>query len=707
MSATDSILRPGHNCWRLARASRASVLIDAAAYFAALRDSLLQARHSVLIVGWDIDSRTRLPRHDGDDQAPEDLRGLLCWLVQRRPRLQVHILLWDYTVLYAPDRELLPRLQLNWRTPARIRVCLDDALPVGACRHQKIVVVDGCVAYCGGIDLTVGRWDTPAHAPRDPRRVLPDGASYAPRHDAQMLLEGEAAAAIGELVRARWDDAACTGPQPPQAPGRSVWPRAVAADFSAVQAGLARTEAPFGEHRQVREIETLVCEAIAAARTRIYAENQYFTAGSVADALVERLRRDPPCEVALVGPEAPRGWLEQKTMGYGRRHFVHRLREGGVMDRVRMVYPAVRDGERAHGVLVHAKTLIVDDRLLITGSANLNNRSMGLDGELNVAIEARDRDQRRRIAGVRDALLGEHLGLEIGRVAAGLERGSMFALIDARDGGARALLPMPEDPAPDELGEILYGVSDPERPVDPERLVGDMFAAHPAPDRAAPVFKVAAVAALVAAAVLAWRYTPLASVLMPERLLPAVAWLAGNPLALLVVPLAFVAAGLVLFPVTVLIALTALVFEPWVALGYSTAGSMASALVTFELGARYGHGPLQRLLGRWSSRVRRALDGRGVLAVAALRLIPVAPYTVVNVVAGASGIGRREFVLGSLIGLAPGLVLATVLGRSLRVAWEIPGAETLAMVAAVIVLWIALAAGIHRLVRWARRRRDA
>ena len=143
------ILAPNRNIWRLERARRAAVLIDAANYFGALREALLRARSTVFIIGWDLDSRTRLVGESGhaNDGYPEGFVDLLTALVNERPQLTVHLLVWDYSVLYALEREPFPTLSLGWRTPRRIRFCLDEDLPAGASHHQKIVVVDDAVAF--------------------------------------------------------------------------------------------------------------------------------------------------------------------------------------------------------------------------------------------------------------------------------------------------------------------------------------------------------------------------------------------------------------------------------------------------------------------------------------------------------------------------------------------------------------------------------
>ena len=119
------------NSWRVERADRAAVLIDAASYFGALRKSLIKARSTVFVVGWDIDSRTRLVGENGraDDGYPETFIDLLSALVNELPQLSVHLLVWDYSVLFALEREFLPSISLRWRLLRRIRYCLDDDWP--------------------------------------------------------------------------------------------------------------------------------------------------------------------------------------------------------------------------------------------------------------------------------------------------------------------------------------------------------------------------------------------------------------------------------------------------------------------------------------------------------------------------------------------------------------------------------------------------
>src|SRR5262245_51941437 len=89
--APAHIFRPGRNAWRVAKAERATVLIDAANYFGALRKAMLAARHSITIIGWDVDSRTPLvgPSGEPDEGLPRELGPFLVALVQRRSELKI------------------------------------------------------------------------------------------------------------------------------------------------------------------------------------------------------------------------------------------------------------------------------------------------------------------------------------------------------------------------------------------------------------------------------------------------------------------------------------------------------------------------------------------------------------------------------------------------------------------------------------------
>ncbi len=201
----STILKPGDNCWRIDHADQIAFLVDGADFFRAFREAVKRARRSVLIMAWDIDSRVKLIREDESDGLPVGLGDFLNAMVERNDQLEIHVLDWDFVMIFAPDREWLPLYKQNWNRHPRLHFCLDDRHPTGACHHQKIVVVDDQVAFAGGLDLTTGRWDTPEHLPCDPRRRdLETEPVPQPYHDIQMMVSGPAAAALGQLARERW-----------------------------------------------------------------------------------------------------------------------------------------------------------------------------------------------------------------------------------------------------------------------------------------------------------------------------------------------------------------------------------------------------------------------------------------------------------------------------------------------------------------------
>lgn len=708
-------LEPGVTCWRVEQADRASVIVDGAAYFAALRSSILKATRSVTIVGWDIDSRTPLrPLETGgaDDEpeAPETLGALLAFVAARRPEIEIRILLWNYSILYAIERELLPALSLGWTTPPQVDFCFDDTLPLGASQHQKIVVVDGVIAFSGGLDITGRRWDRPAHAPDDPERVDSAGKPYAPFHDVQMLVDGEAARALDALVAERWQCATGKSMSCLAAAGSGThdpWPTGVAVDFADVAIGIARTVAPYDDVAEAREVEALFLRSIELAERHIYVENQYLTNDKVADALCQRLDEVPELEAVIVSPEQPQGWLEAKSMGAGRLRFRRCLEDAGVLDRVRLLYPFVGAGGERASVMVHAKVMVVDDALLRIGSANLNNRSMGLDSECDLAVEARDAAERQGVAAVRNRLLAEHLGVEPDAVAAAIDAtGSLIAAVDrlnAPEARGRGMGPICDrDDYDDEISRTIRPLADPERPVDSDELMGGMYGVAPARDRFRRWAALAVVGGLLIGLALLWQFTPLAGLVSPGNMAPRLDAVAGEPWAPIALVAAFVIGGFVVFPVTILIALTAMAFGPVQGFLYASTGVLLSAGLTYHVGRKARRRWLRGLMGARIERVSRRLAKQGILSVFILRLVPVAPFTFINLIAGASRIRFRDFVIGTVLGMAPGIAVMVALGDSLRELWENPSWTAILLVGVVILLWLGLSLALQRAV--SRRR---
>ena len=701
------LLRPGRNAWRVERADRAAVLVDGGAYFGALRQAMRNASHSIYIVGWDINSQTRLVDENGEtgDSLPETLGDFLSALVKKKPRLTIKLLLWDYSVVYSLSRELSPSLALQWKTPPQIELCMDDGLPTGSSHHQKIVVIDDCVAFSGGLDLTIRRWDSADHSAVNPKRADPAGVVYPPFHDVQMLVDGPAARALAELVHSRWAEAACDRARPAQASG-DPWPARVKPEFRKVDVAISRTLPPSFDRPLIREVETLYLDMIAAAERHVYIENQFLTGVTVAEALAAALTAKPDLQALIIVPKAHNSWIGERAMLAGRIRFMDVVR-AAAPDRVRLVYPQVVEQETAADVMVHAKVMIVDDRLLRVASSNLCNRSMGADTECDLTIEAGTAEERRAIGDIRDRLLAHHCGASAEEVAAHLRRtGSLLAVVDAIGEREHRLVTIVD--APSTVEEIVSGavemLADPERPL---ALLGvnglSRRQALRRRLRSIARFGVAIAAIIVIA--LLWRYTELSRLTEPGRLGALLTDMAANPLAPIAVILIFVAGGLVGFPVTLLIVATAISFGAWPGLFYAAAGALASASVTYFIGSWLGAQTLRRFLGPRLIRVRRVIARRGILTVMAVRLVPIAPFTLVNLAAGAFRIPLTDYLIGTLLGLLPGLAVMSLLGDQLVRMLNAPTPLEVEILVVLLILWIGLSLGLQTLLARLRERR--
>ena len=412
-----SILEPGRNCWRVERAGRAAVLVDGATYFQHLEQALRSARRSILIVGWDFDGRIRLRPEAGENSPP--LSDLLRALVELHPELEIRILIWSIATLHAPGETLPLIAGAEWQKHRRIHLRLDREHPIYAAHHQKIVCIDDSLAFVGGIDLTVERWDTPRHASDDPLRLTPDGGAYPPVHDLQMAIDGAAARAIGDLVRLRWRQATGEALQP-VANDADLWPAGLEPDFSEVPVAIARTAPQWGDSASIREVATLTMDMLRSARRSIYIEAQYFVNFAIGNLLARHLANEDGPEIVIVTSMTLPGAFERFVMGSNRDRLIRRMHRADRFDRLRVYHPVVPAKDDPIPILIHAKLIVVDDVLLRIGSSNLNNRSVGLDTECDLAIEAGSAAERRSIERLRSLLLAEHLGVDAEAVARAL-----------------------------------------------------------------------------------------------------------------------------------------------------------------------------------------------------------------------------------------------------------------------------------------------
>ena len=698
-AAPSSLFVVGRNCWRVDRAERAAFLIDGDAYFRAFRTAAIQAHHSIIILGWDFDSRISMLIDREPDGYPERLGEFLHALLMRRRHLHIHVLTWDFHMIYWKEREWwLPSKLAAHR---RLHFHKDSAHPVGASHHQKVVIIDDALAFVGGLDFAQCRWDTNRHPGRHPKRVLiNDDSPCRPFHDVQLMVNGSVASALGDLARDRWR--AATGrPLPasaPRPPEEDLWPQASTPDMTDVPVAIARTAPPLGKRAAIGEVEALFLDSLNRARRYIYIETQYLTSRTVADCLAALLQNPKGPEIVMVLHPNSDGWLEQHTMDVLRGRVLERLRAADRFHRLNLNYPKIPD---LHGqcISMHSKVCIIDDEIVRVGSANLSNRSMGFDTECDLAIEAAGNPAiRRAIATFRHTLLAEHLGVSPEAVGRELQKDrSLIGAVERLRGAGRSLGYFDGTVSAD-VNEVVPD----ETFIDPS---GPYEAAFIPAERRKPALRqiTAGAVGLLALILLAglWQWTPLRELIDVTSMVNYLEEVGHGPTALLITVGGFLIGGVLVMPVMVLIAVTILAFGPWWGFWYALTGMTASALLTFGIGRLLGRRLMDHLSGSWVHRTSRTLAAKGILTVVALRILPVAPFSILNAVAGASHIRTRDFFVGTILGELPGLVSLALFLEQVTETVRHPGLGSVLLLV-VIVAGIVLSA--WALSRWVSNR---
>jgi phosphatidylserine/phosphatidylglycerophosphate/cardiolipin synthase-like enzyme len=479
------ILVPGRTCWTLRDVRASGLLVDGRAYFREFWKAARRARRTIAAAGWQFDSTVELLR--GPDRAAaggEDVRLLpfLDGLCRRAPELRIYLLCWDYSPGFMLQREWFQARLFSRGDHGRLRFRFDDRHAVGASHHQKFAVIDGRLAFAGSMDLCHDRWDDRAHRAEDSARLQPGRADYGPYHEVQAYLEGPAAAELAELFRARWRSAGGPELDLPPAEGAPVEEPRPSVALGPGSVGLSRTVARtlVPDQPSIREIRRLYVDAIDAAEELIYIESQYFGSAAVYQALLRRMAdpRRGRLDIVLVYPRGMHSLTEEFSMGALQCSLFRGLkraaaRTGHDLGIYWVASPGPGGVERDR--YIHSKVLVVDDRFLSVGSANTNNRSMGLDTELNVSWEAESPGEAERIAAIRRArvnLLIEHTGRgdEASRRALRRRRGLVRTLDAWAERGRSTLRPHPLTSRVEEspllrLLDLDHVSFDPERPL--------------------------------------------------------------------------------------------------------------------------------------------------------------------------------------------------------------------------------------------------
>jgi uncharacterized membrane protein YdjX (TVP38/TMEM64 family) len=239
---------------------------------------------------------------------------------------------------------------------------------------------------------------------------------------------------------------------------------------------------------------------------------------------------------------------------------------------------------------------------------------------------------------------------------------------------------------------------DPEKPIEPDKLIEQFVPKEAHKHVPRQLIGLGSLALMLALLAIAWRWTPLhewvnlASLVGMARSLDALPF---TPIAILC---SYVIAGLLMVPVTLLIAVTGIVFGPVLGTMYAITGALLSAGVSYGIGRLMGQDAVRHLFGQRINRLSQRISRRGIVAMTVIRMLPIAPFTVINVVAGALHINFRYYLIGTLLGMTPGIIVTVTFIHHLVEAVRNPSAGTVTVLAVVSGLLIGFALIVQHLL---------
>lgn len=690
------------NAFSWATGQNAWIYWDAANYFKAFIEACSKATHEIFITGWDIHSETNLAPDWEGTWVPRrwSLNQFLLDLLQSKPELHIYLLCWDYAPIYLLEREKLQALRFGWFSHPRMHFKMDAAHPVGASQHQKFVVVDQSIAFLGGLDLTIRRWDTCEHLARHPLRIDPQGQTYGPYHDLQIGFNGSLAQRMADLFCERWKRA--TGETLKSKPAErtfvpTMMPGVYA--FKDVAMALSQTLPSFRDYAPRFEIAQLYTDCLEAARHHIVLENQYLTSRHIVEILTRVLQKSEGPELVIVLPELAGGWLEQKTMGLMQAQALYALQQADAHGRLQVFYPAHQELEKSKRyITVHSKVMVVDSHIISIGSANLNNRSMGFDSEVNATIHVQ-----KPCYGFTAHLLSHHTEAKAIDIERHLERGGSVreAIRILNEASSKRFLQAFSIHA---AGPMLLDseLVDAEKPSVLEEGM----------DRWGQLMQILArrlgmssprvmllMGSLLLGAFLFGLY--MISRKSPFDLYRLMAFFRGTAedswLRHALIPATFAIGGLLFIPINIMILATAALLPISQALMHIFLGIIMNVSTSYFVGHTVGRYFFRRFFGAKVRNVLRRLGNGHFLTLVALRIVPVAPNSLINLTAGVGHVPFFRFLGATLVGMAPGLLLLVVFQKSLFSVLENP--EVLP-----VLLLIALVVFAFLLAQWSLRR---
>jgi uncharacterized membrane protein YdjX (TVP38/TMEM64 family) len=243
----------------------------------------------------------------------------------------------------------------------------------------------------------------------------------------------------------------------------------------------------------------------------------------------------------------------------------------------------------------------------------------------------------------------------------------------------------------------VASVADPERPVSLDRLIDEFTPELNLTGGARlPWVKMFLVALVLTGLTALWHFTPVSAYLTAERAAQLAQDFSGRPWAPIVVLLAYTPASIVMFPRPLITLFAVVAFGAWLGFLYAMSGILIAAMATYYAGCYFDRDTVRRIAGDKLNRVSDVLRQRGLLAVTAVRFVPLAPFAVEGVIAGAIRIKVWHFLLGTFIGMLPGALTATVFGDQIQTALQDPERINYWAVAGIVLVMTAATLAVRR-----------
>jgi phosphatidylserine/phosphatidylglycerophosphate/cardiolipin synthase-like enzyme len=380
--------------------------VDGQETFRQMYEMIHQAKVCIYIANYDLDPALRFVRnsnwlsgHAGHEHEAHPLQDLL--VEKAKEGVEVKIIVWEPRLILrllpgadergidgrADEVNIINEIAERYGISDKLMVRVDSTAPtLTSAHHEKMVIVDNQIGFCGGLDLSRGKWDTSAHEYDNPLR---DTGSE-PWHDVHAMVSGPVVWDLIYHFHQRWTfSESKSGRQARKLKIKSNY--VVRSKQGSVQAVALRTWDELDRHGGV---QAWYATMFRKAKKSIYIENQFPFQNSFATKLLQkRLEQERDLKVIIVCPMEPNlpgfiGSMIAKMSVNDLKNNLATLRQAGE-GRVKTYsliaqHPAIPVKRRQ--IYVHSKVMIVDDKWVTVGSANIDKNGFRDSSELNLGI---------------------------------------------------------------------------------------------------------------------------------------------------------------------------------------------------------------------------------------------------------------------------------------------------------------------------------